>query len=91
MMVVALLLRPWMKQMERLAIKPRILADDLQLISTGIRHLEIFDYAYTKTHEHLDDLGAKAAPQQCTPFSSHTVSREWLRTHRWRRQNPPSW
>ena len=85
MMVIALLLRAWIMQMRSLAMKPRILADDLQIISTGTRHLDHFQYAYSITHEHLDDMGAKIAPQKCFTFSSDTVSREWLRRHRWRR------
>ena len=56
MMVVALLLRPWLIQMKGMGMQPRILADDLQVISTGSRHLEHFEYAYSKTHEHLEDM-----------------------------------
>ena len=85
MMVVALLLRPWLLQMRSLGMQPRILADDLQVISTGSRHLERFEHAYSKTHEHLEDMGARIAPQKCSTFSSDTVAREWLRRHRWRR------
>ena len=52
MMVVAILLRPWISQMRQLAMHPRILADDLQAISTGTRHLPHFQLAFTKTQEH---------------------------------------
>ena len=62
MMVVALLLRPWIIQMRQLSMKPRILADDLQLISIGTRHLDHFQYDFSKTHEHLEDMGARIAP-----------------------------
>ena len=85
MMVIALLLRPWIRPMKQRAVKPRILADDLQIISTGTRHIEHFIHAFDKTHEHMEDMGARIAPQKCTTFSSETVIREWLRTHRWRR------
>ena len=85
MMVVAILLRPWILQMRQLAVQPRILADDLQIISTGTRHLEHFQYAFTKTHEHIADMGAKIAPHKCYVFTSEKKEREWLRKHKWRR------
>ena len=37
MVITALLLRPWVKQMQRHGVKPRILADDLQLMAQGQR------------------------------------------------------
>ena len=64
--VTTLLLRPWLMQMKGLGMQPRILADDLQIISTGTCHLERFDYAYSKAHEHFEDMGARIAPQKCT-------------------------
>ena len=66
-------------------MQPRILADDLQVISTGARHLDHFEYAFTKTQEHLEDMGAKVAPHKCYAFSSDRKAREWLKVHRWRR------
>ena len=85
MMVTALLLRPWFVQMKHLAVEPRLLADDLQVISTGTRHAEHFQHAFDKTHERLEDLGAKLAPTKSMTFSSELATRSWLRTHRWRR------
>ena len=87
MMIVAIILRPWILQMRQLSMTPRILADDLQIISTGTRHLEHFQYAFTKTHEHLEDMGAKVAPSKCVVFSTSPGRREWLRKHIWRRLN----
>ena len=85
MMIVAIILRAWVVQMKALGVQPRLLADDLQLLSTGTRHLEHFEHAFTKTQEHLEDMGAKIAPQKCYTCSTNTTAREWLRTHRWRR------
>ena len=85
MMVTAILTRAWIMQMKSYAVYPRVLADDLQVISVGERHLEHFEYAFTKTHKHLADMGAKMAPQKSMTFSSDAASRNWLRTHRWRR------
>ena len=66
-------------------MRPRILADDLQIISTGTRHLDHFKFAFTKTHEHLEDMGAKVAPSKRVVFSTNSGSRECLKKHVWRR------
>ena len=66
-------------------MRRRILADDLQIISTGTRHLTHFQYAFSKTHEHLEDMGAKVAPTKCIAFSTCKAAREWLKKHIWRR------
>ena len=39
MAVIALMMRAWIVEMQRCAVSPRLLADDLQLLSTGERHL----------------------------------------------------
>ena len=85
MMATSLLLRAWVVQMKLYAVKPRILADDLQLLCTGDNHLENFEYGFTKTHKHIEDLGARLAPNKSMTFSSNEVSRRWLREHKWRR------
>ena len=66
MMVVAIIMRAWIMQMRSLAVKPRLLADDLQLISTGSRHLHHFEYAFNKTHAHLEDMGATNVHKRAT-------------------------
>ena len=69
--------------MKACAVMPRVLADDLQLISTGTKHLENFEYAFNKTHAHLADMGAKLAPSKSVTFSTeksgyeHTSGDEW--------------
>ena len=45
MMVVALLTRPWIIQMRRAAVEPRVLADDLLIMATGDNSLKLFEYA----------------------------------------------
>ena len=57
----------------------------MQVISTGTRHLSHFQYAFNKTQEHLEDMGARIAPHKCYAFSSKNGAREWLRKHVWRR------
>ena len=71
-------------QMKSMAVKPRILADDLQIFATGPLHLEWFTHAFDKTHLHLQDMGARIAPSKSLTFSSNNTARQWLREHRWR-------
>ena len=85
MMVAAMITRPWLVQMKEAAVKPRILADDLQLLARGPNHLEQFQYAFDATHKHLHDMGAKIAPKKSVTFSSDWASRKWLKQRRWRR------
>ena len=85
MMLVALLMRPWMLQMTAVAVVPRILADDLQIFSSGTRRLENLAYAFDLTHKHMEDMGAMIAPTKSITAASDTTSRKWLRGHRWRR------
>ena len=63
MMVVALLTRAWVMQMRRAAVEPRVLADDLLIMATGDHSLKLFQYAYNATRKHLEDMGAKVAPE----------------------------
>ena len=79
MMITSLLLRAWDIQIKEMDIKPRILADDLQLMSTGEDHLAKFVGGFDATHKHLMDLGAKLAPKKSITWSSCVASRKWLR------------
>ena len=85
MAVIALLMRAWVGEMKQLAVNPRLLADDLQILSTGSRHAKHFELAYNRTHLHLEEMGARIAPQKCNSFSSDAATREWLRQVKWRR------
>ena len=71
--------------MKACAATPRILADDLQILTTGPRHLENLTYAFDLTHKHMEDMGARIAPTKSVTFASNSTSRKWLREHRWRR------
>ena len=85
MMIVALLLRAWIVEMKGECVRPRVLADDLQLIAVGGDHLGTFQKAFDKTHGRLEAMGAKLAPQKSVAFSTDGNSRNWLRQHKWRR------
>ena len=82
MMVVALLMRACVVEMKSLNVKPRVLADDLQILSHGKDQLSKFVYAFDMTHAHLAAMGARLAPNKSVVFSSNGTARKWLRQHR---------
>ncbi len=75
MMITSLLLRAWVVQMREMKVKARILADDLQLLCKGRQHLRRFEEGFDATHKHLQDLGAKLAPNKSSAYSSDEPSR----------------
>ena len=83
MVITSLLLRAWVKQMQKHDVTPRILADDLQLMCKGKDHLEKFARGFDKTFQHLEDMGARLAPKKSITWSSSPVARKWLAQHRW--------
>ena len=72
-------------QMRSMAVKPKLLADDLQILCTGPNRLKLFEAGLTKTQEHLEDMGARLAPSKSMTFSTDAATSGWLRTHKWRR------
>ena len=63
MMVTSLMLRACVMQMRGCAVKPRVLADDLQILSQEFNHLGDFEYAFNNTHKHIEDMGGDWAQQ----------------------------
>ena len=68
-----------------MGLKPRVLADDLQLMAVGEGHSGSFKNGFDKTHLHLERMGARLAPQKSITFSTDGTSRNWLVQHEWRR------
>ena len=84
MMVIALTLRPWVMEMSKMQVKPRILADDLLVVANGAAHAVLAEQAIDKTHRMLGEMGAKVAANKSYNFSSSPDMRRWMREHRWR-------
>ena len=61
-----------------------VLVDDLQLIATGPRHIETFEFAFNRSHEHLQDMGARLAPKKSVVFSTDPKVSSWMQTYKWR-------
>ena len=57
---------------------PRILADDIMLLTTGPDHLELFTDTFTATHKYLQDLGSQIAPTKSLTFSTLASTRKQL-------------
>ena len=68
MVIVALLLRVWTREMKAMGLQPRVLADDLQVVATGAEHLDTFVRSFDATHQHLECMGAKLAPHKSVVF-----------------------
>ena len=63
-MILAFITRPWIRHMRSYGVQPRVLADDLQVISTGIRRLEHFELAFAKTQQALKRYGSQNSPHE---------------------------
>ena len=83
MMFLALLLRPWTLAMKAIGATPRILADDLMLLTVGSLHVSKMHQAIDLTHEMLQDMGAKVAPKKSFIFSNMSAARKWYTSHNW--------
>ena len=83
MCFIALLLRPWILQMESIGAMARTLADDILLLTKGGRALNLFHEAFNLTMVHLHDLGGKVAPAKSLLFATCVRHRHWLRRHVW--------
>lgn len=84
MLVTALVMQAWIRQMHDRGFIPRILADDLAILVLGVEALKDFVEAFDLTHKHLMDMGARIAPAKCHVYSSDLTWRMWLMRHRWR-------
>ena len=83
MMFLALILRPWTHSMQSVGVTPRILADDLMILTSGLNHTSKMHQAINKTHEILQDMGAKVAPKKSFIFTNRSSARKWYANYVW--------
>ena len=83
MMFIALLLRPWTIMLDTMGAVPRILADDLMILTSGTQHLSKMQEAINCTHQLLRDMGAVVAPKKSFIFCSNARARKWYAAHTW--------
>ena len=74
MMLTSRRMRAWIMQMHSMAVKPRLLADDLQILRTGPNHLKLFEAGFTTTQE-LEDMVANLAPSESMTVSTDAATR----------------
>ena len=70
-----------------LGAKPRTLADDLLITTTGPAHVAALITCTDETHRFLKLLGAKVATDKSILFSSTEPGRKALRKHKWTYNN----
>ena len=84
MAMVALIMRPWIIQMRRIAgIACYILADDVLVLAKGPDMVGRLAEALNSTHEFLQDMGAKVAPAKSYNFASVKTAVAWLEDTTW--------
>ena len=64
MMFIALVMLPCLKAVKAKDSKPRILADDIFITASGQLHLGTFVYVMDFTHQYIEDMGSKLAPEK---------------------------
>ena len=82
-MVVALIMRAWLVMMKTMSVMPRVLADDVLLMTRGRNMLALFARALNATHAYLHAMGAKVASTKSYNFASVKTAREWLAATKW--------
>ena len=71
MTMVALIMRSWILEMRNyIGISCYILAEDVLIISTGMKMASTFAKALNPTHKYLHKMGAKVAPDKSYNFAS---------------------
>ena len=75
MMFIALQMRPWVIAMRGIGAIPRILADDLMIITTGVHHCASMEKAINLTHCMLHNMGATVAPDKSYIFTNRQAAR----------------
>ena len=84
MMIVALIMRPWATAMRCFNDVPcYILADDVLIPAYGEQMYDNFVNALNTTHDYLQQMGARIAPDKSYNFASHIKAREWLKHTLW--------
>ena len=85
MMFIALLMLPWVVMCNSMGLQPRVLADDIMLSTVGSdsSHFATWVEGFDKTHEYVEDLGARLAPSKSFTCSTDKNFRTWLREHTW--------
>ena len=84
MAMVALIMRPWIAIMRTVVdVRCFILADDVLILALGENMLGQFAKALNSTHDFLQQMGAKVAPNKSYNLASGRKAATWLRQTTW--------
>ena len=83
MTMVALIMRPWIMLMRENGVQTYILADDVLILAKGPNMLHNFAKALNQTHDYLQQMGAKIAPDKSFNFASCSKAQKWLTETLW--------
>ena len=79
MAMVALIMRPWIVLMRTFGdVRCFILADDVLILAQGQHMLGQFAKALNSTHDFLQQMGARVAPNKRYNFASGRKAATWL-------------
>ena len=84
MLKMAYMLRPWVLMSKKAELTPRVLADDIMLLSTGANHQEKIVRGFEQTITYFADMGARISPKKSFLFSSVRTARRDLRLWQWK-------
>ncbi len=83
MMIVAVIMRPWLRMVKEMNVQPKVLADDVLIIAQGKGMLSKLANTLNATHVFLQDMGAKVAPTKSFNFASTSAGRKWVEETEW--------
>ena len=76
-------MRPWILLMRTIGVACVVLADDVLILADGSEMLTLFAKGLNHTHEYLQAMGARIAPDKSYDFASDPIAVNWLRKTWW--------
>ena len=93
MTLIALLMRPWLLQMRNASVVPRILADDLFMYASRMKHASALIKGMQMSRQYFHDVGARVADNKCFVTSTCPETRRRLKAIDWptlKHEAPPT-
>ena len=90
MALVALLMKPWLSYMRAHRVEPRVLADDLFMYASRMKHASATMQGMNLSRQFFADVGAKVADNKCFITSTCATTRAKLRTITWAQTTSPT-
>ena len=78
MMLIAALLRPWACMVRSQGSIPKLLADDVLILTVGQGMVKRYAKCLDATHSYFQDMGASISIPKSFNFSNVDSARKWL-------------